>query len=103
MYRHRISYWLLLLLCLGGATACQTAADNSFANPPVFRFGYSPSDEEAEKQVRRMELLQKYLVNQLGMPVELFKTSAYAPMVEAMRADKVDAATLGPFAFLIAE
>src|SRR5262245_4750740 len=103
MRRRRISYWILLLFCLGGATACQSAADNTFANPPVLRFGYSPSDEEAEKQVRRMDMLQKYLVKQLGMPVEMFKTSAYAPMVEAMLADKVDAASLGPFAFLIAE
>lgn len=102
----RLSHWAALALALASAAcgaAQPTAVVDASARPSVLRYLYSPSAEEPETQGARLELLKVYLKKELGIPVELYKTSAgYGVAIEAMRARKVDVATFGPFGYLIA-
>jgi len=54
-------------------------------------------------QTLRLDRLKTYLADRLKVEVELYKTSGgYGVVIEAMRAKKIDVATLGPFGYLIA-
>jgi phosphonate transport system substrate-binding protein len=71
--------------------------------PKVLRYCYSPSTEEPAAQNLRLDHLKKYLSDQLKVDVEMYKTSGgYGIVIEALRANKVDVAGLGPFGYLIA-
>jgi phosphonate transport system substrate-binding protein len=72
------------------------------ARVPRIVYGYSPPLEEAAKGLQRTDLLSKYLQRKTGIRVDVVQTEAYGPMVEAMCAGKVDAAGMGPFAYVIA-
>jgi phosphonate transport system substrate-binding protein len=65
-------------------------------------YGYSPPLEEASKALERKDLLRAYLERKTGFKVDVVQTERYGPMVEAMCAGKVDAAGMGPFAYVIA-
>src|SRR5262245_32074694 len=98
----------LLIAALIGVTtaACGTQASTesvASGRPAVLRYCYAPSTEEPEKQTLRLDLLKKYLSKRLNMDVEIIKTSGgYGVEIEAMRANKIDVATLGPFGYVIA-
>jgi phosphonate transport system substrate-binding protein len=82
---------------------CTTGSASASVAPSVLRYAYSPGTEEPEAQTLRLERLREHLANSLGMEVQLFKTSgSYGAVIEAMRAKKIDVATLGPFSYLIA-
>src|SRR5262249_30080595 len=62
-----------------------------------------PGIEEPQAQTLRLDRLKTYLSERLKMPVELYKSSAgYGTVIEALRANKVDVASMGPFGYLIA-
>jgi phosphonate transport system substrate-binding protein len=70
--------------------------------PTRLRIGISPGSENAEERVKSYAPYAAYLSRELGIPVTLVKTSGYNMIIEAMRADKLDMGTMGPFSYLIA-
>ncbi len=50
----------------------------------------------------RADLMRAYLQKELNMPVEVVRVEGYAPTIEAMRAEKVDIASFGSLAYIIA-
>src|SRR5262249_2824678 len=85
-------------------TSGRAPAQSRWGRPAVLRYSYAPTGvEEPQKQTIRLDRLRVYLSERLKMPVELYKSSAgYGTVIEAMRANKVDVATVGPFGYLIA-
>jgi phosphonate transport system substrate-binding protein len=70
--------------------------------PTELRFSLALGTENPESRAHRVELLQHYLETRLHIPVEITTTTNYGGTIEATRARKVDAASMGPFAYLIA-
>lgn len=70
--------------------------------PATLRYNMALGTENPEARAHRVELLQHYLEKRLGIPVEITTTTNYGGTIEAMRARKIDAASMGPFAYLIA-
>lgn len=69
--------------------------------PETFRVGYFGGDD-AEELLRSNEPFRVYLEEKLGVPVELFTGTSYSAVIEAMRADRVDAMSVGPFSYILA-
>ena len=97
------------LLCAAALMAAGCGADRTAAAksgpagwPAVFRYNVSLGQEDPAARARRTELLRRYLEKELGIPVEVTVTANYGGAIEAMRAKKLDATGLGPFAYLIA-
>jgi phosphonate transport system substrate-binding protein len=100
----------LIALTLGAA-ACgdsagkdevKAAVDDPRAGwPKVFKVGLFGGDD-AEETIRNADPMKKLLETKLGMPVEIFTGTSYGAVIEAMRADRVDAMTVGPFAYILA-
>jgi phosphonate transport system substrate-binding protein len=77
------------------------AADPRAGWPKKFRVGYFGGDD-AEQVLQKNEPMKQYLESKLGMPVELFTGTSYGAVIEAMRADRVDAMLVGPFSYVLA-
>ncbi len=86
-----------------GASGSQAAAavDPKAGWPKKFVVGYFGGDD-AEAVLKKQGPFKKYLEEKLGMPVELFTGTSYGAVIEAMRADRVDAMLVGPFAYVLA-
>src|ERR1700754_1044908 len=69
--------------------------------PPVLRYNVSIGTEDPSARAKRGDLIKAYLEQQLGIPVEITASVGYGGVIEAMRAKKIEAAGLGPFAYLI--
>lgn len=69
--------------------------------PSKFTIGIYP-DDDAAKAIAANESLRAYLEAQLGIPVELFTATSYSAIVEALRAKRIDALEVGPFAHVLA-
>jgi phosphonate transport system substrate-binding protein len=84
----------------GSLTGCKgiQASDN----PEVLHYAFSPQSEQMQNGSMRTDLMRSYLQSQLRMPVEVVRVEGYAPTIEAMRAEKVDIATFGSLAYIIA-
>jgi phosphonate transport system substrate-binding protein len=52
--------------------------------------------------LKRQEPFKKHLEESLGMTVDLFTGTSYGAVIEAMRADRVDAMLVGPFSYVLA-
>ena len=88
----------LLSLSLGGCSSSQA----SNVAPAVLHYAYSPQSEQLQGGGLRKELMRNYLQSQLHIPVEVVSVEGYAPTIEAMRAEKVDIASFGSLAYIIA-
>ena len=82
------------------ATAAPTP-DERAGWPENFKIGYFGGDD-AEELLRRTEPFRVYMEQKLGLPVELFTGTSYSAVIEAMRADRVDAMSVGPFSYILA-
>ena len=69
--------------------------------PETFHVGFFAGDD-AEKTLKDNEPFRLYMEEQLGIPVELFTGTSYSAVIEAMRADRVEAMLVGPFAYVLA-
>jgi phosphonate transport system substrate-binding protein len=69
--------------------------------PKVFKVGLFGGDD-AEETLRNAEPMKRLLETKLGIPVEIFTGTSYGAVIEAMRADRVDAMTVGPFSYVLA-
>lgn len=69
--------------------------------PRVLRYAVSISQENPETEGARLEPIRRYLSEKLQMPVEVWGASGYGVAIEAFRARKFEASTLGPFGYVI--
>lgn len=116
--KHYFFAGLLLALALGvsacvvPATPAAPAAEPTLAAAPAasvdktdwpqtFRVGFFAGDD-AEKALKDNEPFRLYMEKTLGVPVELFTGTSYSAVIEAMRADRVEAMLVGPFAYVLA-
>ena len=69
--------------------------------PDEFVMGFFGGDD-ANEVMERNDPLRDYLEERLQIPVRLFTGTSYTAVVEAMRAGRVDAMAIGPFAYILA-
>jgi phosphonate transport system substrate-binding protein len=69
--------------------------------PDEFILGMFGGDD-AEETLETNEPLRLKLEEGLGMPVTIFTGTSYNAVIEAMRADRVDAMVVGPFSYVLA-
>lgn len=81
--------------------AAEPTADPRADWPQTFRVGYFGGDD-AEELLRSNEPFRVYMEQKLGIPVELFTGTSYSAVIEAMRAERVDAMSVGPFSYILA-
>jgi phosphonate transport system substrate-binding protein len=77
------------------------AGEPDRGRPKVLHFAVSIGQENPETEGGRLEPIRQYLERRMGMPVEVTGTSGYGVVIEAFRAKKIEAALLGPFAYVI--
>jgi phosphonate transport system substrate-binding protein len=92
--------------CGGGGddandSEAQQEVDPRAGWPSVFRLGLFGQDD-AEEVVTENQAIKHLLEEALGIPVEIFTGTSYSAVIEAMRADRVEAMTVGPFAYVLA-
>lgn len=83
------------------ASTAAPAADPRAGWPETFRLGLFGGDD-AEEVLQTNEPLRLHLEKALGIPVEVFTGTSYSAVIEAMRADRVDGMSVGPFAYILA-
>lgn len=92
------------LAACGGQTkspAAATPAPSTGEVPTKITVGFAPSSDAA-KISTKMEPLQKFLENELGIPVETFVPTDYIGLAEAMGSKKVDVGFLNTAAYALA-
>lgn len=87
-------------------TAAATAAATQVAQdrtgwPETFRIGLFAGDD-ANATITNAEPFRTRLEEVLGIPVEVSTGTSYSAVIEAMRADRVDAMEVGPFSYVLA-
>ncbi len=83
----------------GGASRAMVNRDG---RPTVLRYAYTSLSEEPQAAGQRIEVVRKYLQNQLHVKVEAVETTQYGAVIEAFRANKIDVASISPFSYVIA-
>ena len=84
---------------------CGSGADGAKMTshrPTILRIAFSPGQEEVEERVKTLQPVTDYLAKELDMEVTMVRTSSYSTIIEAMRAEKIDVAGMGPFTYVIA-
>jgi phosphonate transport system substrate-binding protein len=89
-----------LLLNSCGTTSASTRIPGG--RPTVLRYAFASTDEEANAATHRMELTRRYLERELHVEVQAFQTTTYGGVIEAFRSQKIDAASISPFSYVIA-
>src|SRR5215469_10143301 len=69
--------------------------------PRILRFSVSINQENPETEGERLQPIRRYLARRMQMPVEVTGTSGYGVVIEAFRAKKIEASSLGPFSYVI--
>lgn len=91
--------------------ACSTSGKPSDSNagketvkvPDKLIFGYLPNEENIDDDGKKgRELLMKNMSEAIGIPVEVVILSDYNAVIEAMKNNKVQIASFGPFSYIIA-
>jgi phosphonate transport system substrate-binding protein len=83
------------------AESSEAVADERAGWPESFRVGFFGGDD-ADAVLENNQPFVAYMEEQLGIPVELFTGTSYTAVIEAMRADRVDAMLVGPFSYVLA-
>lgn len=97
----RVSLILVVLAAL--AVSGVVAQDEDRSDwPETFILGLFGGDDSAEV-LTSAESLRQYLAEELGIDVLITTGTSYSAVIEAMRADRVDALLVGPFAYVLAE
>jgi phosphonate transport system substrate-binding protein len=97
-------YFVPLVLALSscGAHSASATSQTPKGWPKVLRFNVSTSQENPEVEGSRLRPIGVYLESQLHIPVEVTGTTGYGVFIEALRANKIEAGTMGSFGYLIA-
>src|SRR5262249_27642276 len=86
----------------GAAVVAPSATPNPRADwPQAFTLGLFGGDDSAATLATN-EPAADYLSKKLGVSVKLFTGTSYNAVIEAMRAKRVDAMSVGPFSYLLA-
>ncbi|MCS6883204.1 MAG: phosphate/phosphite/phosphonate ABC transporter substrate-binding protein [Oscillochloridaceae bacterium] len=104
-----IPIWLAALLAACGAapvarvtpTPAPTIVADRAGWPERFRIGLFGGDDP-NAVLRNAEPFRALLEARLGIPVEIQTGASYSAVIEAMRAGRVDAMEIGPFAYVLA-
>ena len=83
-------------------SGCKNIEKDKTNYPKEFNMAVSTSTEEPDIVARRMEPLRLYLEKELNMPVKYFLSEGYAPVIEAMKAKKIDMSLESPYPYLLA-
>jgi phosphonate transport system substrate-binding protein len=94
--------WLGVALALGMAGGCHHGGTTVQPSPRVVRIGISPGQEEAENRLKQLKPLQDYFARAMGRPCKIYMASGYNVLIEGLRANKLDVAHMGPFAYMLA-
>ncbi len=100
-----LTAFLLLGGCGGSDDGSVSAATGEAAWPKELKMAFQPSEDDVERRLQEDVFGQfsDYLSREIGIPVELIRTSGYGPTIEAMRAKKIDfGRSGGSFTYLIA-
>ena len=89
---------MCLMLSIGGAVCGYAAGD---PDPKVIKVALLP-DENASTVIKNNQGLKDYLEKRLGKKIELFVTTDYSSMIEAMRHGRLDLAYFGPLSYVLA-
>lgn len=81
--------------------ATAASADPRAGWPTTLRIGLFGGDD-AEETLRNAAPIKKLLEERLGIKVDITTGTSYSAVIEAMRAKRVDAMTVGPFAYVLA-
>jgi phosphonate transport system substrate-binding protein len=83
------------------ATNAPAAGGDRTGWPETFRIGLFAGDD-ANATLSLTQPFADMLSEELGIPVELTTGTSYSAVIEAMRADRVDAMEVGPFSYVLA-
>jgi phosphonate transport system substrate-binding protein len=83
------------------ATEAPAASGDREGWPETFRIGLFAGDD-ANAAIQSAEPLRVKLEEALGIPVEITTGTSYSAVIEAMRAGRVEAMEVGPFAYVLA-
>ena len=99
----RVAIAFLVTLSLALISGCGSGNASVDGVPTTLKMAYLPSEEDVERRMQVFTELAEYLTSEIGIPVEIIRTSSYGPMIEAMRARKVDFGQAGgSFTYIIA-
>lgn len=90
---------VVLLIVVFFVFSCKKEKKNGELKKLVYGIVMSVDDHA---RIDRMDRIVGYLSKELGIEVTYFKGSDYAAVIEAMKTDKIDFASTGPFSYLIA-
>ncbi|MFW5883307.1 MAG: phosphate/phosphite/phosphonate ABC transporter substrate-binding protein, partial [Verrucomicrobiota bacterium] len=96
---------LLFILAFSGCAAPEEEVvemPNGELWPAKVKLAFTPSSEDPERRMTMYDEIAEYLSGEIGIEVELVRSSSYAPMIEAMRSKKIDIAQTGSMAYLLA-
>jgi phosphonate transport system substrate-binding protein len=113
MFRNHVAVSAITCIILSfsilGTSGCNDSqanvnVTNNLTWPKQLIFSFTSSTEdETERRFDAYSELAEHLTQELGIPVTILKTLSYAPVIEAMRAGKVDIANSGgSFSYMIA-
>lgn len=91
----------LFFAALGTVTGTKAQEVVGTAEPGVLKVGFIPA-EDARAMVRQSQAILDKLAEAVGMKVEVFVGSDYNATIEALRANHIDLALLGPFSYVLA-
>jgi phosphonate transport system substrate-binding protein len=58
--------------------------------------------DDSEATLQQNQPVADYISQKVGIPVKMFTGTSYTAVIEAMRAKRVDAMTVGPFSYILA-
>lgn len=85
----------------GTGAESATTVGNPADWPEKFVMGFFGGDD-ADAVMEGNEPLRAYLEERLGIEVQMFTGTSYTAVIEAMRANRVDAMQVGPFSYVLA-
>lgn len=101
----KLIFGTLFVLLSFACISCSNSGSGSVDErgwPTKLRFAYTPDEEQPGRREKVYTLRAEYLAERLGIEVDVVKTTQYGPVIEAMRAKKVEIANFSTFPYLIA-
>lgn len=90
-----------LLVAIAMLAGCSSPATLPTERPKVLRYAFNPTADDIQTSTKRYQQLVDFLGRKLKLPVSMVQAAGYSTTIEAMRANKIDAGTIGPLSYLI--
>jgi phosphonate transport system substrate-binding protein len=91
----------LLLVTVTTLAGCSGPATLPTDRPKILRYAFNPTADDIQTSNKRYQQLVDFLGKKLNLPVSMVQAAGYSATIEAMRANKIDAGTMGPLSYLI--